>query len=821
MSGAVTLGAGAAYADPGVTPSTVTLNLPPGGSTTVAKTVETPPIPPNPDIVFLVDTTTSMGPVISNVQANAPAILSGVASAQPSAEFAVAEYKDAADGPAAFTVLQNLTPSQAATQAGLSNLTPLSGGGSDAAEDAINALYQSASGAIAFRPGSARVIVWIGDSSSHDPSLGHPLGQAGTALQSAGVRVLALDVGPTPGEISDGLNATGQASFITALTGGQLFSGVQPGQVSSTILAGLHNLPVTVGYTLVNCDSHLSVSQSPSSQTVTSGANANFSESIHVAADAVPGSTITCTVRFTLNGSTSAGFDETITENVPKAAPSLGTTPSGSVPAGGLISDTATLSGAYNPTGSVTFRLYGPGDTSCSNPIATRTAAVSGISANSGAIASGGTGTYRWTAQYSGDAHNNSASSGCGAELVVVTKASPGITTTPSGSVPAGGLVHDSATLLGGYQPTGTVTFRLYAPNDTTCADVIASRTVVVSGAGTAASGDVAVGGVGIYNWVATYSGDANNNGVAGACGDEPVEIVKASPAISTTPSGTVPAGGLVHDSATVTGGYQPTGTVTFRLYGPGDTTCSGPLGTRTVPLSGSGTAASGDLFVGPAGTYNWVATYNGDANNNPVAGTCGDESVLITPQVLTGRAFGVSAAVTLLGAPLLTLARTPDTGAVTTTSTTVSNVPCTVSLTGLVTAHALCASVETNAFPGRSTARASIDDTAIGIPGLPVVTLKAVQTTSTTTCAGSSGSTTIAYLKVGNVVVIGQPTAIPPNTTVNVGVVKLVLNEQRSFSTPDDGLTVNAVHLTVNVLGLAKTDVVLASSESDIGNCP
>jgi hypothetical protein len=215
------------------------------------------------------------------------------------------------------------------------------------------------------------------------------------------------------------------------------------------------------------------------------------------------------------------------------------------------------------------------------------------------------------------------------------------------------------------------------------------------------------------------------------------------------------------------------------------------------------------------------VATYNGDANNNPVAGTCGDESVLITPQVLTGRAFGVSAAVTLLGAPLLTLARTPDTGAVTTTSTTVSNVPCTVSLTGLVTAHALCASVETNAFPGRSTARASIDDTAIGIPGLPVVTLKAVQTTSTTTCAGSSGSTTIAYLKVGNVVVIGQPTAIPPNTTVNVGVVKLVLNEQRSFSTPDDGLTVNAVHLTVNVLGLAKTDVVLASSESDIGNCP
>ena len=68
---------------------------------------------------------------------------------------------------------------------------------------------------------------------------------------------------------------------------------------------------------------------------------------------------------------------------------------------------------------------------------------------------------------------------------------------------------------------------------------------------------------------------------------------------------------------------------------------------------------------------------------------------------------------------------------------------------------------------------------------------------------------------------VIAQPTAIQPNTTVNVGVVKLVLNEQTPITTPDRGLTVNAVHVTVDALGLARTSVVLASSESDIGNCP
>ena len=66
----------------------------------------------------------------------------------------------------------------------------------------------------------------------------------------------------------------------------------------------------------------------------------------------------------------------------------------------------------------------------------------------------------------------------------------------------------------------------------------------------------------------------------------------------------------------------------------------------------------------------------------------------------------------------------------------------------------------------------------------------------------------------------IAQPTSIAPNTKIDLGVVKLVLNEQIAFSTPDDGLTVNAVHVTANVLGLVTANVVVASSESDIGNC-
>ena len=68
---------------------------------------------------------------------------------------------------------------------------------------------------------------------------------------------------------------------------------------------------------------------------------------------------------------------------------------------------------------------------------------------------------------------------------------------------------------------------------------------------------------------------------------------------------------------------------------------------------------------------------------------------------------------------------------------------------------------------------------------------------------------------------VIAQRTTVAPNTGVTVGVVSLVLNEQIPFTSPDKGLTVNAIHLSVNALGLAVVNVVVASSESDISHCP
>ncbi len=288
---------------------------------------------------------------------------------------------------------------------------------------------------------------------------------------------------------------------------------------------------------------------------------------------------------------------------------------------------------------------------------------------------------------------------------------------------------------------------------------------------------------------------------------------------ISTTPSGSVPPGGPITDSARVDGGLSPSGDVTFELYGPSSPMCTGmPLATRTGTLVNREAVSGNPVTAGAEGTYNWVATYEGDDNNASVVSPCGDEEVLVKAQTLTGRAFGLSATLTLAGIPLVNQAPTPDTGNVSTQASSSTSTPCRWSVPGLVSAHVLCANVTTTSYPSQSIATASVKDASVGSVA---VTIGAVKSTSTTTCAGSVGTTVIDFLKVGPTVVIAVPTTIPANTGVTVGPVTLMLNEQIPFTVPDAGLTVNAVHVRVNALGLAQTNVVVASSESDIGDCP
>ncbi len=294
-----------------VTPAAVVASLEPGGSVGVDKLVDTPAIPPNPDIVFLADTTGSMGSTLANVQANATAIMNAVLAEQPTAQFGVSAYRDVGDA-FLFQLNQSITADVAAAQAGINSWA--AGGGGDTPEGQIPALYTLATDpAVGFRSDSTRVVVWFGDASGHDPRNGISLTDAITALQAAGISVIAIPVDSGSG---DGLDASGQATAIATATDGSVQPGATPDQVSAAILNGLSNLPITVTPVPVGCEP-LDISFNPPSDTVTSGEQATFVETIALPNDtALAGTSVDCVVDFR-DGNDNVIGSQTVSITVP------------------------------------------------------------------------------------------------------------------------------------------------------------------------------------------------------------------------------------------------------------------------------------------------------------------------------------------------------------------------------------------------------------------------------------------------------------------------------------------------------------------------
>ena len=303
-----------------------------------------------------------------------------------------------------------------------------------------------------------------------------------------------------------------------------------------------------------------------------------------------------------------------------------------------MLNDSATLSGGINPTGTITFRLFGVNDQTCGGaPIFTNTVPVAGngVYNTTAGFTTVAAGTYHWTATYSGDASNTSVSSICANEAVVISSQLT-INTLPNPLIgPIGTVLNDRATLAGGVNPTGTITFRLFGVNDQTCSVApIFTNTVPVSGAGTynTSAGFTAVL-AGTYHWTATYSGDANNSSVSSICANEAVVIIPRLTLVTIPNPGSGPIGTVLNDCATLTGGSNPSGTITFRLFGVNDQTCSAAaIFTNTVPVnSGAGTyCTSAGYTTVEAGTYHWQTTYSGDANNSSLTDPCVNEPVVI-----------------------------------------------------------------------------------------------------------------------------------------------------------------------------------------------
>ena len=209
-------------------------------------------------------------------------------------------------------------------------------------------------------------------------------------------------------------------------------------------------------------------------------------------------------------------------------------------------------------------------------------------------------------------------------------KASPSIITLTGGSVVLGDghKLTDTATLSGGYNPTGTITFTLSDPSGT----LRDTETATVSGNGSYATPTGFLPNVaGTWHWVASYSGDAGNNKVASGASDEPVVVNPAGPSIATTLSATTgKVGATVHDSAALTGATANAGgSVTYSVYT--NNICTAGIqdaGTKTV--TNGAVPNSNAITFNSAGTWYWQAVYSGDANNKGAKSPCTSEILVV-----------------------------------------------------------------------------------------------------------------------------------------------------------------------------------------------
>jgi hypothetical protein len=211
---------------------------------------------------------------------------------------------------------------------------------------------------------------------------------------------------------------------------------------------------------------------------------------------------------------------------VPKAKPKIKTQVSkAEITVGTSVTDTATLSEGNSPTGTITFKAYGPNDTACSGPVAfTDEATVNGNgNYTSDAFTPDAVATYRWVAGYSGDSRNEPVSGKCNDanEQVVVKKAVPDLKTVPFV------YPNDTATLKGLYKPSGgKLEFKLFGNKDCTGNPLYTESQIVgANGDFTTKNTTVKVSSDGTISWIVTYSGDDRNEGGTSQCTDEQVKL--------------------------------------------------------------------------------------------------------------------------------------------------------------------------------------------------------------------------------------------------------------------------------------------------------
>jgi hypothetical protein len=323
---------------------------------------------------------------------------------------------------------------------------------------------------------------------------------------------------------------------------------------------------------------------------------------------------------------------------------------------GGSVTDTVTVTGLPapfpSPTGSVEFYVSSD-DGATWTPFSTKSLDASG-KATSDSYTPSAVGTYYFKAKYLGGNYPASESGDKEEPLKVEpSSGQPVIRTSLSLSeVPVGTAVRDFATLEGvPEEAAGTIVFRVFSGSDDACTlgtELYTSDPIGVSGPETygPSAPDFVPTSVGTYRWQAFYDDDASDIHLMSLCSDEILTVIKTRPSIVTSVSpskitlGTLPDSAT--DTATLSGGLDPTGTITFKAYGPSETdvcTEGNLVFTYTVTnVKGNGPYTSGPFKPTDPGKYWWVASYSGDGNNEAVSDTCGAQYEVLAVEPPSGQ---------------------------------------------------------------------------------------------------------------------------------------------------------------------------------------
>ncbi len=406
---------------------------------------------------------------------------------------------------------------------------------------------------------------------------------------------------------------------------------------------------------------------------------------------------------------------------------------------GNSVTFTATIppSGTTAPTGTVSFldgaTQIGTGTLSGNPGVATFTTAALNM------------GTHSITVSYPGDSYNGPSVSLPLSQVVKQAQTATTVTATPSPGI-AGGAETITATVTvtsGSGTPTGTVTFT---------SGTTQLGSAPVSNAGTATITPALAQGS--YQIVATYSGDANNQGSASAplslivsqATTQAALVVAPNPALVLVP---------ITFTATVTGnGGAPTGSVNFLANG-------NVVGAGNVNPSGVATFTTSTLA---AGTYAITATYTGDAND---AGSTSLPVSLTVSLATTATAITVTPDPALVGAAVTITAKVTGNGGTPTGS--VNFIANGNTLASAVLTAGTASFTTSTLAPGTYSITASYQGDAADAPSTSTAISETVGLIPTTTSLGFSTTTGTTPQVILVSTVLNSATGVPPTGTGTV----------------------------------------------------